>query len=40
MTGALIAIALLCGLLVLRVPMLIAVAAAVILNFYFSGVQK
>lgn len=37
MTGALIAIALLCGLLVLRVPMLIAVAAAVILNFYFSG---
>lgn len=37
MTGALVSIALLCGLLVLRVPMLVAIAAAVILNFYFSG---
>ena len=37
MTGALISIALLCGLLVIRVPMLISIAAAVILNFYLSG---
>ena len=37
MTGALIAIALLCALLVLRVPMLISIAAAVIVNFYLSG---
>lgn len=37
MTGALISVFLLCGLLVLRVPMLIAIAAAVILNFYLAG---
>ncbi len=37
MLGSMVAIALLCTLLVLRVPMLISIAAAVILNFYFSG---
>jgi tripartite ATP-independent transporter DctM subunit len=37
MIGAVVSIALLCLLLVLRVPMLIAIASAVILNFYFSG---
>ena len=37
MAGALLSIAVLCGLLVVRVPMLIAIATAVILNFYFSG---
>ncbi len=35
--GALVALLLLCGLLVLRVPMLIAIAGAVFLNFYLSG---
>ncbi len=37
MIGAMVSIALLCGLLVLRVPMMISIAFAVILNFYFSG---
>ncbi|MDH3673301.1 MAG: TRAP transporter large permease [Gammaproteobacteria bacterium] len=37
MIGAVVSIALLCGLLVLRVPMMIAIASAVILNFYLSG---
>ena len=37
MIGAVVSIALLCGLLVLRVPMMISIAAAVILNFYLSG---
>ncbi len=37
MIGAMISIALLLVLLVLRVPMLISIASAVILNFYFSG---
>ena len=37
MIGAMISIALLVVLLVLRVPMLISIASAVILNFYFSG---
>jgi tripartite ATP-independent transporter DctM subunit len=37
MLGSMVAIALLCTLLVLRVPMLVSIAAAVILNFYFSG---
>ena len=37
MTGALISIGLLLGLLVLGVPMLVALLAAVVLNFYFSG---
>jgi tripartite ATP-independent transporter DctM subunit len=37
MTAALISIALLCGLLVLRVPMLVAIASAVIVNFALTG---
>ena len=37
MLGAMTAIALLLVLLVLRVPMMISIATAVILNFYFSG---
>jgi tripartite ATP-independent transporter DctM subunit len=37
MTGAVFSIALLCVLLLLRVPMLISIATAVIVNFYFSG---
>ena len=37
MIGAAVSIALLCLLLVFRVPMLISIASAVILNFYFSG---
>ncbi|MFQ6022532.1 MAG: TRAP transporter large permease [Acidiferrobacterales bacterium] len=37
MSGAMISVALLCGLLVLRVPMMISIATAVIVNFYFSG---
>jgi tripartite ATP-independent transporter DctM subunit len=37
MTGALISIAVLLGLLVVGVPMLVALLAAVVLNFYFSG---
>jgi len=37
MIGALFAIFLLCTLLVLRVPMMISIATAVIVNFYFSG---
>ena len=37
MSGAAISIALLCMLLMLRVPMLIGIAASVILNFYLSG---
>jgi tripartite ATP-independent transporter DctM subunit len=37
MIGAVVSIVLLCGLLVLRVPMMISIASAVILNFYFSG---
>lgn len=35
--GAGLAIVLLCGLLVLRIPMLVAITAAVFFNFYFSG---
>lgn len=35
--GAGVSILLLCGLLVLRVPMLVSIAGAVFLNFYFSG---
>lgn len=35
--GAAVSILLLCALLVLRVPMLVAIAGAVFLNFYFSG---
>jgi tripartite ATP-independent transporter DctM subunit len=35
--GAAISILLLCGLLMLRVPMLVSIAGAVFLNFYFSG---
>ena len=37
MLGAAISIILLCVLLVLRVPMLVAIASAVVLNFYLSG---
>jgi tripartite ATP-independent transporter DctM subunit len=37
MIGAIVSLALLCGLLVLRVPMMISIAAAVVLNFYLSG---
>ncbi len=37
MIGAAVSMAVLCGLLVLRVPMIISIASAVILNFYFSG---
>jgi len=37
MIGAAFSMALLCTMLVLRVPMMISIAAAVILNFYFSG---
>lgn len=37
MTAALISIGLLCALLVLRVPMLVAIASAVIVNFALSG---
>ena len=37
MIGAAASISVLCALLVLRVPMLIALAAAVVLNFYLSG---
>ena len=37
MIGALIAILLLLGLLVLGVPMLVALLAAVVLNFFLSG---
>jgi tripartite ATP-independent transporter DctM subunit len=37
MLGASIAILLLCGLLVLRVPMLVAIASAALLNFQLSG---
>ncbi len=37
MIGATVSMAVLCGLLVLRVPMMISIASAVILNFYFSG---
>lgn len=35
--GAAVSILLLCALLVLRVPMLVAIAGAVFLNFHFSG---
>lgn len=35
--GAGLSIVLLCGLLILRIPMLIAITSAVFLNFYFSG---
>ena len=37
MIGATISIAVLCVLLVMRVPMMISIASAVVLNFYFSG---
>lgn len=37
MIGAVFSLALLCTLLVLRVPMMISIATAVIVNFYFSG---
>ena len=37
MIGAAASILLLCALLVLRVPMMVAIASAVILNFYLSG---
>lgn len=37
MTAGLISIALLCGMLVLRVPMLVSIASAVLLNFALSG---
>lgn len=37
MLGAAISIVLLCVLLVLRIPMLVAIATAVVINFYFSG---
>ena len=37
MTGALLSILLLLGLLVLGVPMLVALLAAVILNFFLTG---
>ncbi|HEX2257752.1 MAG TPA: TRAP transporter large permease, partial [Afifellaceae bacterium] len=37
MTGALISIAVLCALLILRVPMLVAIASGVLLNFALSG---
>lgn len=37
MIGAAVSMAVLCGLLVLRVPMVISITSAVILNFYFSG---
>lgn len=37
MLGAAVSIVLLCALLVIRVPMLVAIAAAVVVNFYFSG---
>jgi len=37
MIGAAVSMCVLCGLLVLRVPMIISIASAVILNFYFSG---
>ncbi len=37
MLGSMVAIAVLCILLIFRIPMLISIAAAVILNFYFSG---
>ena len=35
--GAALAICLLCGLLVLRVPMIVSITAAVFFNYYFSG---
>ncbi len=37
MIGAVVSMVVLCGLLVLRVPMMISIASAVILNFYLSG---
>ncbi len=37
MLGATFSIVLLCGLLILRVPMLVAICTAVVVNFYFSG---
>ncbi|HSR73062.1 MAG TPA: TRAP transporter large permease subunit, partial [Kiloniellales bacterium] len=37
MLGAITAILVLCLLLVLRVPMMISIGTAVILNFWFSG---
>ncbi len=37
MLGALFAVLLLCALLILRVPMLVAIGIAVVLNFYLSG---
>ncbi len=37
MTGAIVSITLLCALLMIRVPMLVAIATAVVVNFYFSG---
>ena len=37
MIGATLSVLLLCGLLVLRVPMLVAIATAVVVNFYLSG---
>jgi len=37
MLGALFSVSLLCGLLVLRVPMLVSIGIAVVLNFYLSG---
>ncbi len=37
MIGATLSIALLCGLLILRVPMLVSIATAVVVNFYLSG---
>lgn len=37
MTGAVISVTILCVLLIWRVPMMISIAIAVVLNFYFSG---
>jgi len=37
MLGALFAVVLLCGLLILRVPMVVSIGIAVVVNFYLSG---
>ncbi|MFY0691694.1 MAG: TRAP transporter large permease [Paracoccaceae bacterium] len=37
LAGAGISLLLLCGLLILRIPMLVAIAAAIFFNYYFSG---
>ncbi|NNK79493.1 MAG: TRAP transporter large permease [Litoreibacter sp.] len=37
LAGAGVSLLLLCGLLILRIPMLVAIAAAIFFNYYFSG---